>query len=196
MFGGPRAGACATHIDVAVLRRLSLAALLRNACHAQTMRPLWREVRPRPTALVSDAILLEALPGQIPRQGRRAKKAGAPLAGFLARGVISIRSRAPQWRFPAPPALGGRDVAASSSKSAAGFALGKSPPDPQSQLDRSSSSREQVLPGARASPHQRQMILTGPCRMKEAPKERRKLSAYPSRISTLATIARRPHLFA
>jgi hypothetical protein len=91
------------------LRRLSLAALLRNACHAQTMRLLWREVRPGPPALVSDAILLEALPGEIPCQGRRAKKAGAPLAGFPARGVISIRSRAPQWRFPAWPALRGRE---------------------------------------------------------------------------------------
>ena len=94
MFGTPRAGACATHIDVATLRSFSLAALLRNACHAQTMRLLRREVRLGPSALVSDTILLEALPGQIPRQGRRAKKVGAPLAGFLARGVISIRSRA------------------------------------------------------------------------------------------------------
>jgi hypothetical protein len=196
MSGRPRAGACTTHIDIAVLRRLSLAALLRNACHVQTMRLLWREVRPGPPALVSDAILLEALPGEIPCQGRRAKKAGAPLAGFPARGVISIRSRAPQWRFPAWPALRGREVAASSSKSAAGFALGKSPPDPQSQLDRSSSSREQALPGARASPHQRQTIMTGPCRMEEAPEEGRKTCAYPSRISTLAAVARRPHLFA
>jgi len=104
--------------------------------------------------------------------------------------------RAPQWRFPARPALTRREVAASSSKSTAGFVLGKSPPDPQSQLDRNSSSREQVLPGARASPHQRQMILTGPCRMEEAPEEKREMPVYPSRISTLAAIARRPHLFA
>jgi hypothetical protein len=52
------------------------------------------------------------------------------------------------------------------------------------------------LPGARASPHQRQMILIGPSRMEEAREERRETSVYPSRLSPLAAIARRPHLFA
>ena len=58
-------------------------SLMWSANNAYTVRKLRRQIRPRSPAMVSNTILLKALPREIPHQARKRPRPSASVVGVL-----------------------------------------------------------------------------------------------------------------